>query len=248
MRLYIGALLCAPKRGAYHADRETDEKRWKPMKASIVGGFMRGTGWARACGQRGEGGREQGRGRSGNPICRHFCADIVRLFISTPNEIPRETDRRGAGGVWEKEGAALYCRIGILPRIRRRAFSALFFFFTFIARHEDGCTTRRCIGHTPIQREGLGIVSSVCAANFARFHATVSHDTVVVNFQLTDDSRSVSEYRCEFTPFSRGPAGCIRWLDVVENHTLYRTFCRVCLHSRKMRDSTARVPLTTRNI
>jgi len=93
-----------------------------------------------------------------------------------------------------------------------------------------------CIGHTL----STGTVSSLHTANFARFHATVSHDTTIVNFQLTDDSRSVSEYRREFTPFSRGPAACVRRLDVVENHTLYRTFpSSFCFRScEKMRDLT----------
>lgn len=34
----------------------------------------------------------------GNPICRHFCADIVRLFISTPYEIETERKRAEKGG------------------------------------------------------------------------------------------------------------------------------------------------------
>lgn len=103
------------------------------------------------------------------------------------------------------------------------SFSA---FFIFAARHaRTRGTTPRCIGRTP---SAVGNVSSLHAANFARFHATVSHDTVVVNFQLTDDSRSVSEYRCEFTPFSHRPAAYVPRLDIVENHTAYRFFCRVC--------------------
>lgn len=110
-------------------------------------------------------------------------------------------------------------------------------FFIFAARHENGCTTPRCVSDTP---STAGSVSSLHAANFARFHATASHDTTVVNFQLTDDSRSVSEYRREFTPFSRSSAACVRRLGVVENHTLYRTFLLSfsCIHSRKMRDLT----------
>jgi len=113
----------APKRGAgtriharvsaRHANREKRRKTTRePMKASIVGGFMRAG--ERPCGQRTRRGNE-------NPICRHFCSDIVRLFISS--EIERGREREGL----------LYCRIGILPRIRRRAFSV---FFTFaLARH-----------------------------------------------------------------------------------------------------------------
>lgn len=142
-------LSCAPKRDAartYHADRETDEKRWKPMKASIVGGFMRGSGM-------GESMRATWRG-DGNPICRHFCADIVRLFISTPNKIERTRqivkDRVGKKRGWEegeKESIPLYCRIGILPRIRQRAFSAFFFYLRRTPRERPYNSTV-CIGHT----------------------------------------------------------------------------------------------------
>jgi len=57
---------------------------------------------------------------------------------------------------------------------------------------------------------------SVRAANFARFHGTVSHDSVVVNFQLTNDDRSVSKYRREFTPFSPPP---LRRPDIADEIT-----------------------------
>lgn len=163
------------------------------MKASIVGGFTRDPGWTRRerpCGQRTRRG-------DGNPICRHFCADIVRLFISTPSEIG-------------KKRAPLYCRIGILPRIRRRAFSA---FFTFaLARHARlyNYTLHRAHIHIYVYHRRLAArlcLYSLRAANFVRFHATrrsvtTLHCRVVVNFQLTNNGRNVSEYRREFTSFS----------------------------------------------
>jgi len=180
---------------------------------------------------------------NGNPICRHFCADIVRLFISTPYEIERKgqikAGWRKEKREWEGERKRTSRFIAVLAYCR--GFTNVFFFFhLFYLR----CTPRErlynstvCIGHTP---STAGSVSSLHTANFARFHATTSHDTAhaVVNFKLTDDSRSVSEYRREVTPFSRGPAACVHRLDVVENHTLYRTFLLsfFCFRSRKMWD------------
>lgn len=197
---------------------------------------MRGSGWVRACGQRGKG--------TGIPSVGIFASTLCTLFISTLYEIERKGQivkgrkKKRKERKCERERKRASYFIAVLAYCRG---SANVLFRPFLSSLHATRTAVQLHGvyrtHTP---STAGSVSSPHAANFARFHATTSHDTTVVNFQLTDDSRSVSEYRREFTPFSRGPATCVRRLDVVENHILYRTFLLsfFCLHSRKMRDLT----------
>lgn len=72
------------------------------MKENIVGGFV-GVSYVL---ERGSRVRAQIKRREENPICRHFCTDIVPLFISKEKERKR----------------SFYCHIGILPQTSRRAF------------------------------------------------------------------------------------------------------------------------------
>lgn len=134
----------------------------------------------------------------------------MRLFISTPYEIERGSDRgcerkEGCRRKKEKE-SPLYCRIGILPRIRRRALFRLFLSSLHATRGRE----------VQLHVYWAYTVSSLHAANFARFHATVSHDTVVVNFQLTDDSRAYRDIDANLPLFLVVP----HRLDVVENHNI----------------------------
>lgn len=90
----------------------------------------------------------------GNPICRHFCADIVRLFISTPNEIERKGQIKGQDGEKkrvrrrEKESVSLYWHIAADPP----TCSFFDLFYLRCTPRENGCTTPRCVSDTHRRR------------------------------------------------------------------------------------------------
>lgn len=98
----------------------------------------------------------------GNPICRHFCADIVRLFISTPNEIERKRQIKLKAGGREREHPALlpYWHIAVDP-------PACFFglFYLRCTPRERLYNSAVCIGH----RRRLAASPLYTPANFARF-------------------------------------------------------------------------------
>lgn len=114
---------------------------------------------------------------------RRHCAPI---YIDTERD--REKVREGGGRGSERKGER---RGALLPYWHIAADPPTFFFGLFILSFfflPSPHATRTAVQLFTVHRihaVAAGFPFSLRAANFARFRATVSHDTVVVNFQLT---------------------------------------------------------------
>jgi len=151
-RLYIGRfharLNAMPRVRITRIGKPTknDESLWKRALWVVSWGVR--DGWEHA----GDVARERESHLSA--FLRRHCAPV---YIDTVRDREKGTDkgrlekREERVRKREKENISLYCRIGILPRIHQRVLF-FFIFFIFAARHENGCTTLRCVSDTHRRR------------------------------------------------------------------------------------------------
>lgn len=179
-RLYW-LLSCVSKRGAVlcsHVSRGSGirQKTMEAYESEHCGWFHEGskvdeTMWA-TCGWE-------------SHLSAFLCRHCVTVYIDTEIEKREEKSRKG----WHKSGKERKGKREMVEWIRFITVLAcchgsadVFFqsFFTFATRHENGCTTLHDAPDT--RRRGSASLLSVSAVSFMYFHATVSHDNVVVNF------------------------------------------------------------------